>query len=75
MTESILFESQTKHLNDLTTEQIVNLQDETSQQLGLNQYFSDPVKVGGNTPEVAIIPAGLFEMGSNENEFGHYKEE
>jgi formylglycine-generating enzyme required for sulfatase activity len=75
MTESILFESQTKHLSDLTTEQIINLQYETSQKLGLEPYFSDPMKIGGNAPEVAIIPAGLFEMGSNEDEFGHYKEE
>ncbi|HFC92584.1 MAG TPA: formylglycine-generating enzyme family protein [Leucothrix mucor] len=75
MTESIFFESQTKHLSELTTKQIINLQNETSQQLGLRNYFSDPMKAGGNAPEVAIIPAGLFEMGSNKDEFGHYKEE
>ncbi len=75
MTESIFFESQTNYLSELTTEQIINLQHKTSQQLGLTSYFSDPMKIGGNAPEVAIIPAGLFEMGSNKDEFGHYKEE
>jgi formylglycine-generating enzyme required for sulfatase activity len=75
MTESIFFESQTNYLSELTTKQIINLQNETSQQLGLKNYFSDPMKTGGNAPELAIIPAGLFEMGSNKDEFGHYKEE
>ena len=75
MTESIFFESQTKHLSELTTKQIISLQNETSHKLGLKNYFSDPMKAGGNAPEVAIIPAGLFEMGSNKDEFGHYKEE
>jgi formylglycine-generating enzyme required for sulfatase activity len=33
------------------------------------------MKRGGTVPELAIIPAGLFEMGSNKEEFGHFKEE
>jgi formylglycine-generating enzyme required for sulfatase activity len=75
MTESLIFESQTKHLIELSTKEIINLQHEASSKLGLKHYFSDPMQIGGTSPELAIIPAGLFEMGSNEDEFGHFKEE
>lgn len=75
MNESILFESQTHHLSDLSTKEIIQLQTEMSLKLKLSKYFTDPMKRGGTAPEVAIIPTGLFEMGSNEDEFGHYKEE
>jgi len=75
MNESIIFESQTHHLTELSTKEIINLQTEISQTLGLSKYFSDPMKRGGTAPEVAVIPTGLFEMGSNKDEFGHYTEE
>ncbi|HIO92427.1 MAG TPA: formylglycine-generating enzyme family protein [Leucothrix mucor] len=67
--------SKTSYLPDLTTKEIIALQNKTSLELDLPPYFSDKMKIGNTAPEVAIIPSGLFEMGSNSDEFGHYKEE
>lgn len=66
---------ETLHLPDLSTDEIIKLQEETSLEFGLPKYIKDDMKLGGTAPEVAIIPRGLFEMGSNSDEFGHFKEE
>ncbi|RTZ64065.1 MAG: formylglycine-generating enzyme family protein [Aquificaceae bacterium] len=67
--------SKSPHLPDLSTEEIIELQHKASSELNLPRYFSDNMKIGGSAPEMAIIPRGLFEMGSNSSEFGHYKDE
>ena len=65
----------TPYLPELSTKEIISLQKKTSDELNLPRYFSDKMKIGGTAPELAIIPAGMFEMGSNSDEFGHYREE
>ena len=67
--------SKTPHLPDLSTKEIIELQNTTSSKLSVPCYFSDKMKIGESAPEMAVIPSGLFEMGSNSNEFGHYKDE
>lgn len=70
-------------LPDYSREEIIALQKNTASELGLPIFFSDTLKVGdsvsnrvGNKgPELAVIPAGQYEMGSPQDEFGHLKEE
>lgn len=46
------------------------LQVRTAEAFGLPVRFRDPLDAG-EVPELAVIPAGMFEMGSPEHEFGH----
>jgi len=62
-------------LPDLSSDEIKALQDTTAEKLNLPSYFSDSLKIGGEGPELAVIPAGQYEMGSTHDEFGHIKEE
>jgi len=62
-------------LPELSGTAIIQLQKELAQDLNLPIYFSDSLKNGSKAPELAIIPAGQYEMGSTEDEFGHIKEE
>ncbi len=65
----------THFLPDLASTEIKQLQKETADSFDLSPYFSDTLKNGNSAPELAIIPAGKYEMGSSNNEFGHGKEE
>ena len=60
---------------ELKTSEVARLQQEAADALGLPVYFSDALNSGGYGPELAVIPAGQYEMGSNDNEFGHAREE
>ncbi len=62
-------------LPDLKSIEIKELQNSTAQALNLPVYFFDTLHVGGLGPELAIIPAGQYEMGSNQTEFGHSRTE
>ncbi len=68
-------ESLFSFLPDLTEEEIIALQKESAIQHGIAPYFSDSMKRGGYSPEMAVIPAGHFELGSTPREFGHRPEE
>ena len=52
-----------RFLPDLKSIEIKELQSSTAQALNLQIYFSDALSVGGLGPELAIIPAGQYEMG------------
>lgn len=54
---------------------LIQLQRQSAQSAGLEVYFRDAMKDGGSGPEMAVIPAGMFEMGSTRHEFGHRPEE
>lgn len=56
---------------DESQETLIQLQLETAKEYKLGHFFADTLNDGSNGPELAIIPAGSFEMGSNPNEFGH----
>lgn len=60
---------------DIGPEQLQASQRKTASQFDKNRYFSDSMKSGGQGPELAVIPAGLFEMGSTPDEHGHHKQE
>lgn len=62
-------------LPDLSEDEIKALQHASAERLNLSSYFSDTLKIGGKGPELAVIPAGQYEMGSTHDEFGHVKEE
>ena len=62
-------------LPDLAPQTVKQLQQETAQQLDMDVFFSDTLKSGEKAPELAIIPAGHYEMGSTTDEFGHHREE
>lgn len=65
----------TDFLPDLASTEIKQLQEDTANDLELPVFFSDTLKNGSKAPELAIIPAGKYEMGSTEDEFGHSTEE
>lgn len=62
-------------LPDYNRDDIGTLQRETAKKHKLPTFFSDDLKVGGKGPELAVIPAGRYEMGSAYEEFGHAREE
>lgn len=62
-------------MDELTLEDVKNWQQSTAKQYGYNVVFHDVLKVGAYAPEMVVIPAGHFEMGSPEDEFGHRSDE
>jgi len=62
-------------LPELSSQEIKRLQVDTADKFDLPAYFSDRLNIGGQAPEMAIIPAGQYEMGSDQHEFGHSREE
>ncbi len=74
--ESIINASNsTQFIPELNKKEVKALQEETAKKLQLPPYFADDLKLGGQGSELAIIPAGQYEMGSNRDEFGHSIEE
>ncbi|HHC75333.1 MAG TPA: formylglycine-generating enzyme family protein [Thiothrix sp.] len=47
------------------------LQQATAKQYGYDVLFHDVMRLGHYAPEMVVIPAGQFEMGSPNSEFGH----
>jgi formylglycine-generating enzyme required for sulfatase activity len=62
-------------VHDLDSKGLIQLQRQAAQSAGLDVFFRDAMKEGGPGPEMAVIPAGMFEMGSTRHEFGHRSEE
>jgi formylglycine-generating enzyme required for sulfatase activity len=60
---------------DLTEQQRLRLQWDTAERLGLQVAFHDPLRDGGRGPQMLVIPAGGFALGSPPGEFGHRPEE
>ena len=56
---------------DLSEQQRLQLQWDTAAALGLAVAFHDTLRDGGRGPQLMVIPAGSYEMGSPGNEFGH----
>ncbi len=65
----------TDFLPDLASAEIKQLQKNTANELNLPVFFADTLKNGSKAPEFAIIPAGKYEMGSHQDEFGHNEKE
>ncbi len=65
----------TPFLPELNQSKVKQLQQDTAEALGLSIYFSDSLKSGQPVSEMAVIPAGQYEMGSTLDEFGHSREE
>ena len=53
----------------------LNAQQATAEQFNTSIYFSDRLPSGEQGPELSVIPAGLFEMGSTPHEHGHHHQE
>jgi formylglycine-generating enzyme required for sulfatase activity len=60
---------------DLSEQQRLQLQWDTAARLGLSVSFHDPLRDGGNGPQLMLVPGGSFEMGSPPHEFGHRPDE
>lgn len=59
----------------LSTEELKSLQTQAASYYNLEPFFHDQLKSGLSGPQLAVIPAGQFEMGSPNTEFGHRREE
>lgn len=68
-------ESRLNFVDELDNQQIKQLQKIAAEYYGLSPYFHDTLKSGSPGPELAIIPAGRFEMGSEPSEIGHQRDE
>lgn len=62
-------------LPELSQNEVVQLQKDTATQYGYEVIFHDVMQIGSYGPEMVVIPAGHFEMGSPRNEFGNRPEE
>ncbi len=62
-------------VSDLDERERVRLQEAAAAEAGLAVRFRDPLRGGGEGPELTVIPAGVFEMGSHPEEFGHRRDE
>lgn len=68
-------ESRLVFVDELDQQQIKQLQQTAATIYGLQPRFHDTLKSGTPGPELAVIPAGRFEMGSDPAETGHQREE
>lgn len=75
VTEPLIAESRLNFVDELDTLQIRQLQQEAATTAGVEPCFHDTLKSGTNGPQLAVIPAGRFEMGSEPAEFGHQSTE
>jgi len=62
-------------VHELSRPEIQALQAEAAVARDMEVFFSDAMKDGGCGPELALIPPGMFEMGSTPAEYGHRSEE
>lgn len=58
-------------LPELNEHERLQLQWDTANEAGIPISFSDPLRDAGKGPQMMVIPAGTFEMGSPASEFGH----
>jgi formylglycine-generating enzyme required for sulfatase activity len=58
-------------VHDMDDVQLVCAQQAAAERFGLKPHFSDSLSSGEYGPELAVIPAGWFEMGSPRDEPGH----
>lgn len=73
--ETLTPESRLIFVDELNEGQIRQLQKAAAETCGLPPYFHDTLKSGITGPELAVIPAGRFEMGSEPSETGHQRDE
>lgn len=64
-------ENESPFLPELDPLAVKKLQKDCAESFALKIYFSDKMISGIDGPQMAVIPAGQYEMGSNNNEFGH----
>lgn len=62
-------------MEELPGSQRLQLQRAAAEDVGLPVRFRDPLRDGGEAGDMAVIPAGVFYMGSPATEFGHRPEE
>ena len=62
-------------LDELGCQDILKQQQDYAAQQGLPVSFHDLLATGQPGPRLVVIPPGRFEMGSNDREFGHKREE
>ena len=60
---------------DLSVVERQALQAKTATLFAMDVQFCDRLQDGSKGPDLAVIPAGVFEMGSAEHEFGHRADE
>jgi len=73
--QDIIKESQLPFMPEAEASNLRSAQQETAEHFQLHKYFADSMQSGGQSPELSIIPAGLFEMGSTPAEHGHHQQE
>lgn len=59
----------------LDTADLLHLQQQAAREARLAVSFRDPSRGDVSVPELQVIPAGEFEMGSDASEYGHEKSE
>jgi formylglycine-generating enzyme required for sulfatase activity len=57
-------------VHDLSPAQLRALQENSARQSGLPSFFQDAMRDGGQGPEMAIIPAGVFTLGNPDADRG-----
>lgn len=62
-------------IDELSAKEVQSLQQATATSLGYQPTFHDKLKSGNHAPNMAVIPAGRYEMGSEKEEYGHQKTE
>lgn len=67
----LLSESDIPFVDELSAAQVKHLQQTCAEQHNIPIVFSDPLQGGGTGPQMAVIPHGRYEMGSDEKEYGH----
>lgn len=62
-------------IDELNAQEVQSLQQDTASFLNYKTTFHDTLSSGKPAPNMAIIPAGRYEMGSDKEEYGHKKTE
>ena len=75
LAEPLTSETPLLFIDELSSLEVKQLQKDTASAYHLAPFFRDTLKNGCTGPELAVIPAGRFEMGSEPSEIGHQREE
>lgn len=62
-------------VHELDAEALIQLQADTARAHDCNVYFRDETDMLASAPHMAVIPAGVFEMGAPRDEYGAQPEE
>lgn len=75
MNDSLIRLGRLPDVHELDSDGLLELQSATASSFGVGVFFLDDTDFLSSAPSMAVVPAGVFEMGAPKDEFGAQPEE